>query len=152
LFHDRRVAHAGSLSRIASGVAAGGRTWQPRTVGFDLCSASDAHILLHGGRSDMRHHGLVLPLLLSAACTGMHDDAADSTDESRPVTGDKHLFVTSTTYQGGVLGGLAGADAKCAERAAIGGLLGTYKAWLSDTHKSAASRLTRSSGTYSLVD
>ena len=39
-------------------------------------------------------------------------------------------FATSGTYNGN-LGGLAGADAKCQERADDAGLPGTYKAWLS---------------------
>lgn len=41
------------------------------------------------------------------------------------------VFVTSVRYTGD-LGGLAGADAKCQERAAAAGLPGTYLAWLSD--------------------
>lgn len=48
-------------------------------------------------------------------------------------------FVTSTTYTGN-LGGLAGADDKCQERAEAGGLWGTYKVWLSVTFGSPASR------------
>jgi hypothetical protein len=53
-------------------------------------------------------------------------------------------FVTSTT-QNGNLGGLTGADAICQARAAAGGLPGasepnTYKAWLSDSTGSPATR------------
>ncbi len=40
------------------------------------------------------------------------------------------VFVTSTTYTGNI-GGLAGADTECDNRALAGGLVGTYKAWLS---------------------
>src|SRR5215470_17442921 len=100
----------------------------------------------------MRHLSLALLLLLPAACTGVYSNPGDPPDEPRPVFGNKHVFVTSTTYEGALLGGLAGADAKCADHAAAGGLAGTFKAWLSDSHKSAASRLTHSTGTYSLVD
>jgi len=97
----------------------------------------------------MTRRSLILLILVPAACTGV---SSDPTDQPRPVTGNKRMFVTSTTYQGGNLGGLAGADAKCADRAAAAGLAGAYKAWLSDSHKSAASRLTHSVGSYSLID
>ena len=50
------------------------------------------------------------------------------------------VFVTST-LQSGDLGGLAGADAICAARAAAGGLPGTYVAWLSTGSVNAISRL-----------
>ncbi len=50
------------------------------------------------------------------------------------------IFVTSTTT-GGNIGGLSGADAYCQARASAGGLPGTYKAWLSSSTVSAASRL-----------
>jgi hypothetical protein len=63
----------------------------------------------------------------------------------------KRVFVTSTRYQGGALGGLAGADAKCNERAAAAGLSGNFEAWLSDATMSAAARMTHA-GPYTLVD
>ena len=97
----------------------------------------------------MKRRPLISLLLVPAACTGVYSDPGD---ESRVVTGNKHIFVTSTTYQGGLLGGLAGADDKCATRAAAAGLAGTYKAWLSDSHRAAASRLTHATGRYSLID
>ena len=111
----------------------------------------------------MNFHNPIL-LLLVSACTGVYSDPAlatapagptdptDTVDPPQIVSGNKRAFVTSTTYQGGVIGGLAGADAKCAAHASAGGLAGSYKAWLSDSHKSAASRLTHSTGTYSLID
>jgi len=63
----------------------------------------------------------------------------------------KRVFVTSTIYDGN-LGGLAGADAKCAARAAAAGLSGTYKAWLSSSTTSAASRLTHATVPYKRTD
>jgi len=93
----------------------------------------------------------MLPLL-PAACTGVYSDPTDIVDESHVVTGNKRIFATSTTYQGGLLGGLGGADDKCAARAATAGLTGTYRAWLSDSHRSAASRLTHATGSYALID
>jgi hypothetical protein len=59
----------------------------------------------------------------------------------------KLVFVTSATYDG-ALGGLLGADAKCAARATAAGLPGTFRSWLS----SADSSFTRSTMPYRLVD
>ena len=102
----------------------------------------------------MTRRHLITLLLVPTACTGVYSDpmTSDPVDESHVVPGNKHIFVTSTTYQGGLLGGLAGADDKCATRAAAAGLAGTYKAWLSDSHRSAASRLTHATGNYALID
>lgn len=101
-------------------------------------------------------------LVLLAACSGVSSDPAmpdaadiDATGVDAPptvVSGNKRIFVTDTTYVGGFLGGLAGADQKCEARAAAAGLAGTYKAWLSDRTVSAAGRLTHSTGAYLLVD
>lgn len=63
----------------------------------------------------------------------------------------KTVFVTSTLYDGN-LGGLPGADAKCQERAKAAELDGDFKAWLSDSNTSAASRLSHSNVPYVLVD
>jgi hypothetical protein len=63
----------------------------------------------------------------------------------------KLVFVSSQLYDGN-LGGLVGADAKCQSLASAAGLVGTFKAWLSDTNTSAASRLTQHSGPYQRVD
>ena len=55
-------------------------------------------------------------------------------------------FVTSSRVAPGTLGGLAGADALCQQRAAAGGLSGTYRAWLQTEAASAASRFPSSRG------
>lgn len=52
----------------------------------------------------------------------------------------KKVFVSSASYKGGELGGLAGADAKCNALAANAGLSGVFKAWLSDSVNSPATR------------
>ncbi|MEI8364413.1 MAG: chitobiase/beta-hexosaminidase C-terminal domain-containing protein [archaeon] len=52
----------------------------------------------------------------------------------------------------GDFGGFTFADDLCNAEASAAGLLGTYKAWLSDDTKSAASRLNHSLGPYKLVD
>src|SRR5262245_28339890 len=62
-----------------------------------------------------------------------------ATPTSTPIA--KAVFATST-LQDGNLGGLEGADAICATRATAALLPGTFKAWLSTTTTSAASRLT----------
>jgi hypothetical protein len=100
--------------------------------------------------------GLVT-LLAASGCKlyfGDHDRAAttvDATPDAAEPTTPKRVFITSTTYTA-ELGGLAGADAKCGERAAAAGVAGTYKAWLSSDDVTAASRLTHSSAAYQLVD
>ncbi|MFO0599900.1 MAG: DUF1554 domain-containing protein [Myxococcaceae bacterium] len=53
----------------------------------------------------------------------------------------KAVFITSLTFTGN-LGGLAGADQKCATAAAAANLPGTFKAWLSSGSTSALSRFT----------
>lgn len=61
------------------------------------------------------------------------------------------VFVTSLRYPGD-LGGLAGADAKCQERALSADLAGRFRAWLSDGADSPASRFSRPATPYQLVD
>jgi Divergent InlB B-repeat domain len=57
-----------------------------------------------------------------------------------------YVFVTSSTYVPGNLGGLAGADFACQSRAASAGLAGTYRAWLSSTTVNAKDRLAGARG------
>jgi len=64
----------------------------------------------------------------------------------------KIVFLTSTNYPTGNVNGLVGADAICQTLASNAGLSGTFKAWLSTTTTSAASRLTHSTHPYRLVD
>jgi hypothetical protein len=65
------------------------------------------------------------------------------TDAPTPVP--NIIFVTSTT-QTPALGGLAGADALCAQRAQAAKLPGTYKAWLSTRTLDARTKLGTASG------
>jgi hypothetical protein len=62
----------------------------------------------------------------------------------------KRVFVTSTTSNGN-LGGIAGADAKCAAQATAAGLGGTFKAFISTGAIDAISRISDVSPWY-LVD
>jgi hypothetical protein len=63
----------------------------------------------------------------------------------------KRVFVTSVLYTGD-LGGLAGADAKCQQRAQAAGLGGTYLAWLADNSQNPNTRFTKSAAAYTRVD
>jgi len=56
------------------------------------------------------------------------------------------VFVTSTTFQPGALGGLAGADAACQNLAAAAGLPGTFKAWLSTSGAGGVNAIARLAG------
>jgi len=76
---------------------------------------------------------------------------ADITNVNVSCATRKRVFVTSQLYTGN-FGGLAGADARCQERADAAGLGGTYMAWLSDNTGSPSTRFTRSSVPYVLVD
>jgi hypothetical protein len=62
------------------------------------------------------------------------------------------VFVTSTSYVGGAIGGLSGADQKCQALAQAQSLSGTWVAWLSDSKTSAASRIAHWNTPYVLVD
>ncbi|MBI3092688.1 MAG: hypothetical protein HYZ02_00430, partial [Candidatus Levybacteria bacterium] len=82
--------------------------------------------------------------------------APNPSPTSPPQASAKRVFVTSTTYNGN-LEGLAGADAKCQARAgyissALGGGGSVWKAWLSDSNTSAASRLTHADSPYQLIN
>jgi hypothetical protein len=54
--------------------------------------------------------------------------------------GSKRVFATSAAYNGN-LGGLSGADAKCANSALAGNLGGSWKAWISDGTTNAIDRI-----------
>jgi len=61
------------------------------------------------------------------------------------------VFVTSEFYSGN-LGGPEGADARCGQRADVGRLGGTWRAWVSTDSQSAAQRLDLDRGPFELVD
>lgn len=66
----------------------------------------------------------------------------------------KRVFVTSATYTGVGVAGVAGADAKCAARATAAGLSGTYKAWIADSTAASApaTRFTQPTIPYRMVN
>lgn len=92
----------------------------------------------------------LLPLLGLVACDGVFSDPHATQDA--PSIDGQIVFTTSQQYRGGLLGGVEGADAICAEHASEAGLSGEFKAWLSQLGTSAADRLTHSARPYVLVD
>ena len=89
-----------------------------------------------------------------ASCLTSCISSADCVVDARTVCdggvcrAGKFAFVTSTVFTGATIGGLAMADATCQARAAVGGLSGTYKAWLSTDTSAASSRLTHATVPY----
>lgn len=74
---------------------------------------------------------------------GPTDAGPDAGDGGPLVPGENVnvVFVTSSGFTPGELGGLAGADAECNRLAEDAGLGGTYVAWLSDSTTDARDRL-----------
>ena len=81
------------------------------------------------------------------------DEVLDLLRNGPPPPVARIIFASSTTHTGN-LGGLAGADDICKLRATEAGLPGanSYRAWLSDSNKSAKDRLVRSAVPYVLPD
>lgn len=71
-----------------------------------------------------------------------------------PCTSDatRMMFTTSALYEGGALGGLTGADAKCQNHASGAHFTGVFRAWLSDSTGSPSTRMVHGAGEYVLVD
>ena len=92
-----------------------------------------------GGDVPMEHFGTALGIRSVTATT----PAPTST---------KTIFATSQRFQGGQLCGLKGADVLCQRAAQSAGLTGSFKAFLSDTATSAATRLNHATVPYELVD
>jgi hypothetical protein len=95
----------------------------------------------------------------SAHCGGCHQACSDGQECFSGVCelpcgegGPCRVFVTATVYTGN-LGGLAGADERCQNRAESAHLPGTYMAWLSDASESPDTRFSlKSTGPYWTVD
>lgn len=98
---------------------------------------------------DCGMHGVCEPLGLTCKCL---DGYTGPQCEVPPPPASKTVFVTNARFRGRELGGLAGADALCQTAATAAKLGGVYKAWLSDSASSPATRFTQHTGTYVLVD
>lgn len=81
---------------------------------------------------------------------GDADDAPPGADASRG--GPQKIIFATSSKQNGDLGGLAGADAVCGQRAENAGLTGEFKAWVSSPAQSAAERLAHADLPYVLPD
>jgi hypothetical protein len=96
---------------------------------------------------------IIALLLATSACSLYTGHPPQPSPDAPPiVTTPERVFVTHQLFQGGLLGGFAGADASCTSAANAAGLAGTFKAWLSDAQTSAESRMTHSTAAYLLVD
>lgn len=99
----------------------------------------------------------LLPLIALAGCDRLFriESFADANPNAigSGSTGPRIVFVTSTSYIGGLLDGVAGADRTC-QNIATGVHLpaGAYRAWLSTPAQTVASRMTQSGGPFVLVD
>jgi hypothetical protein len=105
----------------------------------------------------MKHNKLFAVLSLLVGCTINIYDEPEPGDEPPPPSSQqpgetRRIFVTSAAYQGGGLGGLAGADEKCAAHAEAAGLDGTFLAWLSTDDSSPATRMSQRVAPFELVD
>jgi hypothetical protein len=67
---------------------------------------------------------------------------------------DRIVFISSESFHGYELNGLAGADARCRGLATLAKLpnAATYRAWLSDSQTSASERMVHGLGRYVLVN
>ena len=113
--------------------------------------ASDGSVTWSGGTSlSAATHTFALDV--SYMGQSVCSDAIQVTIEQPVLTiTHKNVFVTSQSHNGD-FGGLTGADAFCQSLALTAGLSGTYKAWLSDTTGSPATRFAQASVPYRLVD
>lgn len=89
----------------------------------------------------------IFAAMLSTACGDPKGDTGVDAAQLASVT----MFVTETR-QNANFGGIAGADALCAQEAASAGLQGEYKAWLSTSSSSVASRLIQHDAPHVRVD
>lgn len=94
--------------------------------------------------------GLALGLTTASACSEDEGPACDCAEVGCFAdTCTKTVFVSKTAIPSN-FGGIAGADAVCAQEAAAAGLPGTYYAWLSDKSTSPRVRFSRSTVPYTL--
>jgi len=81
------------------------------------------------------------------ACGSSHDDVTVSFSAGGP----RRVFMTSTTYNAN-LGGVAGANSKCQDRANAASLGGNWKAWISTSTSSPSTTFTQSSYPYVMTN
>jgi hypothetical protein len=128
-----------------SGVATLSATGFPSGIAWDFYAGGG--YVSYQSILKMRRVSAVTPGTYPITITGVGGGNTVTASFNLVVTAVKRVFITSTSYTGN-LGGLSGADALCQGRANAASLGGTWKAWLSSTTTSAASRLAQSSGPY----
>ncbi|MFV1976837.1 MAG: hypothetical protein ACC651_13890 [Candidatus Scalindua sp.] len=98
-------------------------------------------------------HALIIFLFLISlgGCgSSSSSDAGSGSTGGSSGSGTKYIFATSSIYDGN-LGGLSGADSKCALVATAGALSGTFQAWISNDSTNAIDRIT-GNGPWYLTD
>jgi hypothetical protein len=122
----------------------------------DAPGVSDAFDASDGAPQDAPGDPSVAPDGVDGPVETATDAPADVTTQDAPPLTQYVVFATSQPGFTGNLGGLTGADQKCQARAAAANppLTGTFKAWLSDSTASAASRVAPMHGMlpYVMVD
>lgn len=96
---------------------------------------------------------LLIASIISVGLSGINLSLTNRADETsmHPLIDSRRIFLTSTQVTGN-LGGLAGADSICQQKANAANLGGSWKAWLSSGTVSASSRLIHFTGPYTRVD
>ncbi len=131
------------------------------TPEFRICNNFDCSTVDHtwGTTAQNIDNGQFLQMRLTTASTKNTTRNAVVTVGTavaswRVTVADRRLvFVTSTTYTGGAIDGVSGADDLCQTRADAAGLTGSFKAWISDgtTANNPSSRFTQAGGPYELT-
>jgi len=100
-----------------------------------------------GPKGDTGAQGPAGPTTIDAVCDNLFSTITDprirKVNCAATLGFAKIVFVTDNTYNG-ILGGVAGADAKCQSEAVAAGIAGTYKAWISSSTVSPSTSFTRS--------
>jgi hypothetical protein len=88
---------------------------------------------------------VLLPTIDAATIDAATIDAAgmDAMGDSGDAGGKSYVFITRAKYNP-KMGGTMGGDARCQSSAAAAGLIGAYRAWLSDESTDAISRISGS--------
>jgi hypothetical protein len=87
---------------------------------------------IQGNQGIQGIQGIPGPTSIAQVCSVLYPNAAANVCAAALGGTAKIVFATASNYTG-MMGGVAGANAKCQKEAYASGLPGTYSAWLSDT-------------------
>jgi hypothetical protein len=90
-------------------------------------------------------------ILVGLEACGTEKDEEEGKEEYTATPGERFVFVSPDESRGQDFGGLQAADSLCQAWASDCGLAGSYKAWLSDSRSSPATRFTKD-GMFKRVD